>query len=58
MGMLAVSKMGEQLFIYENGVPVSLGDDPVPAGRIGSLCHAAASFTGKGSGSIRQPHPA
>jgi len=26
-GMLAVSKMGEELFIYDNGVPVSLSDD-------------------------------
>jgi spermidine synthase len=27
-GLLAVSKMDDQLFIYENGIPVSLGDDP------------------------------
>ena len=27
-GMLAVSKMGEELMIYENGVPLNLGDDP------------------------------
>jgi spermidine synthase len=28
-GMNAVTRIGEQFFIYENGIPVNVGDDPV-----------------------------